>query len=275
MDQLSTAERVQIIAALVEGNSINSTCRMTGRSKHTVLNLLTEIGAACQKFHDEKVRGLAVRRVQTDEIWSFCHAKAKNVPAEKRGQFGYGDVWTWVAMDADTKLVISYLVGLRDSGYATELMHDLADRVTTRMQLTTDGLHAYLDAVEDAFVGEIDYAMLVKVYGAVQPDAARYSPPVVTGVKLSTISGDPDRAHISTSHIERQNLSMRMAMRRFTRLTNAFSKKVENLKAAVALHFVHYNFCRIHQTIRVTPAMEARVTDHVWEIAEIVGLLAS
>lgn len=223
-----------------------------------------DIGEACKKYHDKHVHGLTCKRIQVDEIWQFCYCKQKNVPAEKKGQFGTGDVWTWVAIDADTKLIVSYLVGLRDGGYATEFMNDVAGRLTHRVQLTSDGLKSYLEAVEDAFGGDVDYAQLVKVYGAARPDHARYSP---------AVCGEPDDAHVSTSFIEGQNLTMRMSMRRFTRLTNGFSKKVENMENAVALNFMFYNFCRIHKTLRVTPAMEAGLTDHVWEIEELVGLI--
>lgn len=220
--------------------------------------------------------GLSCKRVQCDEIWSFCYAKAKNVPADKKGEFGYGDVWTWVAIDADTKLVLSWLVGLRDGGYATEFMQDVAGRLAHCVQLTTDGHNAYLEAVEDAFGGRIDYAQLRKIYG---PDPSgqkgRYSPALCVGIKIDHIVGRPNPWKVSTSYVERQNLTMRMSLRRFTRLTNGFSKKVENLEHAVALHFMHYNFCRIHQSLRVTPAMEASVTDRLWEIEDILALLES
>jgi len=274
MNQLTTAERVQIIAALVEGNSINSIVRMTGRSNNTILKLLVDLGEACQKFHDDKVRGVACKRIQVDEIWNFCYAKQKNVPESLKGQLGYGDVWTWVAVDADTKLIVSYLVGLRDSGYATEFMRDVADRLINRVQLTSDGHRSYLEAVEDAFGGDIDYAQLVKVYGAERPGEARYSPAVCLAANPHPVCGNPDMSHVSTSYVERSNLTMRMSMRRFTRLTNAFSKKIDNLKHSVAINFVYYNFCRIHKTLRVTPAMEAGLTDHVWELEELVGLLS-
>ena len=274
MNQLTTAERVQIIAALVEGNSINSIVRMTGRSNNTILKLMVDLGEACQKFHDDKVRGVACKRIQVDEIWNFCYAKQKNVPEALKGQLGYGDVWTWVAVDADTKLIVSYLVGLRDGGYATEFMRDVADRLINRVQLTSDGHRSYLEAVEDAFGGDIDYAQLVKVYGAERPGEARYSPAVCLAANPHPVCGNPDMSHVSTSYVERSNLTMRMSMRRFTRLTNAFSKKIDNLKHSVAINFVYYNFCRIHKTLRVTPAMEAGLTDHVWEIDELVRLLA-
>lgn len=273
MNKLSTEERTRVIRALVDGASIRATVRMTGVAKNTIARLLAQIGEACQRYQDEHLRGLKCQRVQCDEIWSFCYAKQKNVPQDKRGEFGYGDVWTWTAIDADTKLAICWLVGLRDSGYATEFVRDLSKRVANRVQLTTDGHKVYLGAVEDAFGGEIDYAMLVKLYGPDQTSETRYSPPTCIGIRKTCITGDPDPDHVSTSHVERQNLTMRMAMRRFTRLTNAFSKKVENLAHAVALHFMHYNFVRVHQTLRITPAMAAGVSDHVWEIEELVGLI--
>jgi IS1 family transposase len=216
---------------------------------------------------------LLTKRVQCDEIWSFCYAKQKNVPADKKGQFGYGDLWTWVAMDAESKLTISYMVGLRNAAYAKAFMRDVASRLARKVQLTTDGLKVYLDAVEDAFGGDIDYAQLVKIYGEDHSGAGRYSPPEVVDVKHEQVCGTPDISHVSTSYIERQNLTMRMSMRRFTRLTNGFSKKVENHAHNIALHFMHYNYCRIHQSLRITPAMAAGLTDHVWEIEELVGLL--
>lgn len=219
------------------------------------------------------MRGVAVKRVQCDEIWSFVYAKAKNVPAEKKGVFGVGDVWTWTAIDADSKLIVSWLVGTRDGTCATEFMKDVASRLSTRVQLTTDGHKVYLAAVEKAFGGAIDYSMLIKTYGSERAGEARYSPATCTGCFEEPITGNPDSKHVSTSFVERQNLTMRMSMRRFTRLTNAFSKKVEKLEAAVALHFMHYNFVRRHQSLRVTPAMKAGISDHVWSIEELVALL--
>lgn len=273
MNRLSEAQRIQVIAALVEGNSIRATVRMTGVAKNTVVKLLAEIGGACEEYQDRAFRNLPCKRIQCDEIWGFCYCKQDNVPAEKRGEFGYGDVWTWAAICADTKLIPSWVVGRRDAGTAYHLMQDLAGRLRNRIQLTTDGHRVYLSAVESAFGSEIDYAMLVKMYGSDPEGESRYSPAECIGAEIISITGKPNPAHISTSYVERQNLTMRMGMRRFTRLTNGFSKKVENLRHAVALHFMHYNFCRIHQTLRVTPAMEAGIADHVWDIAEIVGLL--
>jgi len=276
MNRLSVADRVRIVSALVEGVGVNATCRMTGVSKNTVLGLLSDLGLVCSIYQDRLMRDLSCERVQADEIWSFCYAKARNVPAEKRGEFGYGDVWTWVGMDADTKLVISYLVGGRGLAEAQEFVRDLASRLTRRVQLTTDGYTMYLTAVENAFRGKIDYAQLIKTYGVSEPlrAGARYSPGVCTGIETQVVTGSPDPEHISTSYIERQNLTMRMSIRRFTRLTNAFSKKVENHAAAVSLHFFHYNFCRVHTlTLKTTPAVAAGVTDHVWKLPELIGLL--
>ncbi len=262
-----------MVAALVEGNSIRATVRMTGVSKPTILKLLGDLGAICAAYQDETIRNVKANRVQVDEIWQFVYAKAKNVPTEKRGQFGFGDVWTWVAIDADSKLIVSWRVGPRDAGTAYELMTDLAGRLAHRIQLTTDGLHQYLNAVEDAFGSGVDYAMLQKIFGSDPDGDRRYSPATVCGVVSEVITGNPDPKHISTSYIERQNLTMRMSIRRFTRLTNGFSKKLENHAAAVALHYMHYNFCRIHRTLRVTPAMETGLATHVLSIDEIVGLL--
>lgn len=277
MNKLSPARRSRVVAALVEGNSVRATCRMVDVDKGTVLKLLVDLGAACEWYQDVTLRNLKLKRIQCDEIWEFCYAKAKNVPEEHAGEWGYGDVWTWVAIDAETKLVPSWAVGRRDGFTAAAFVRDLADRLATRVQLTTDGHKVYLEAVEGAFGSEIDYAMLVKMYegdsGKHTPAERRYSPAVCTGAQTQRITGNPDPAHISTSFVERQNLTMRMNMRRFTRLTNAFSKKVDNHKAAVALHFMHYNFARIHTTLRVTPAMEAGVTTHVWSIDEMVALL--
>ena len=272
MNRLSTAKRVQVLAALVEGNSINSIVRMTGVAKHTVLKLIEDIGCACAAYHHENVNGLRVRRLQCDEIWAFCGAKAKNVTAEQK-QAGWGDVWTWTAIDADTKLCVSYLVGGRSKGWANDFMLDCAYRSDSRPQITTDAHKPYLRAVEEAFGADADYAILHKIYGASGEPETRYSPATCIGCDMKVVSGDPDPKHVSTSYVERQNLTMRMSMRRFTRLTNGFSKKIENHGHAVALHFMHYNFCRIHKTLRVTPAMEAGLAHHVWTMEELVGLL--
>jgi IS1 family transposase len=274
MNKLSTAKRVAIISALVEGCSVRSTCRLTGAAKGTVLSLLASVGRACAAYQDQAIRNVPSRRVQIDEIWSFVACKQKNVTEKILGRVqGAGDAWTFVAIDPDSKLVLSWLVGTRDTGCATEFMQDVAGRLSNRIQLTTDGHKMYLSAVEDAFGSAIDYAMLQKVYGADPQAEKRYSPAICLGCKVDTISGDPDPSHIGTSHIERQNLTMRMNIRRFTRLTNAFSKKLENHMHSVALFYMHYNFVRVHQTLRVTPAMEAGLTDHVWTIADIVTLM--
>ena len=258
---------------MVEGNSIRATCRMTDTAKGTVLKLLADVGKACSEYQDKAFHGLTCKRIQCDEIWSFCYSKEKNVPEDKQGKFGYGDVWTFTAICADTKLVPSWRIGNRDVDTATDFMHDLANRLTNRVQLTTDGHKMYLEAVEDAFGYKIDYSQLIKLYGVVMENETRYSPAQCIGTEKRAIKGNPDDKYTSTSYVERQNLTMRMSMRRFTRLTNAFSKKVENLAHAVALHFMYYNFCRIHQTLRITPAMAAGVTDHVWETKDIVDLI--
>ena len=271
MNKLSREKRSQIIAALVEGNSIRATCRMTDSSKGAVTKLLVELGEACAEYQDKALRNLTCKRIQCDEIWGFVGKKQKQV--KETDGAGVGDMWTWVAIDADTKLVPCWLVGKRDAGYAFQFISDLSEKLSNRVQLTTDGHKAYLTAVEDTFGTDVDYAMLVKLYGSAPEGDTRYSPPECVYVRREVIIGSPDVAKISTSYIERQNLTMRMSMRRFTRLTNAFSKKVENLRHSVAIHFMHYNFCRIHKTLRVTPAMEAGVSSHVWSIGEIVDLL--
>lgn len=269
---LCTAKRVQIVSALVEGTGIRATARMANVSKDTVMKLWREIGEACIAYMDRELVNLSCKRLQVDEIWSFVYAKAKNVSAEKQGEFGVGDVWTFTAIDAETKLMPSFLVGARDAGCATEFMQDLARRLTSRVQLTTDGHKMYLSAVEDAFAGEIDYAMFQKTYASSQEEH-RYSPAVCTGCERRAITGNPDEKHVSTSYVERANLAIRMSLRRFTRLTNAFSKKLENHTAALGLFHMHYNFCRIHRSLRITPAMAAGVTGRVWEIADLVALL--
>lgn len=273
MNKLDTEKRSQVVAALVEGCSIRSTVRMTGASKNTIAKLLVELGAACAEYMDKTLVNLNSKRIQCDEIWQFVGAKDKNVPPAKRDQFGIGDVWTWVAIDADSKLICSWLVGKRDPGSATAFIQDLAGRLANRVQLTSDGLKVYLNAVADGFGGDIDYAMLVKVYGNDPEAEKRYSPAVCTACDKQPKIGDPNPKHISTSYIERQNLTMRMGMRRFTRLTNAFSKKLENHIAAIAIHCMHYNFVRIHQSLRVTPAMAAGVTDRLWSIQDLIALL--
>lgn len=272
MNKLDNKRRAQIISALVEGNSIRATSRMVGVSKDTVVKLLVDVGTVCANYQDKVMRSLPCKRVQCDEIWSFCYAKAKNVSPKHQGVFGYGDVWTWTAIDADTKLVPCWHIGRRDGRAAYEFINDLASRLAHRVQLTTDGHRPYLEAVESAFGCEIDYAMLVKIYGKPQEEI-RYSPAEVLDIQCTTITGNPDPKHISTSYVERQNLTMRMGMRRFTRLTNAFSKKLENLRHAVALHFMHYNFVRVHQTLKCSPAMAAGITQKLWSIENIVNLL--
>jgi IS1 family transposase len=246
---------------------------MTGAAKNTVVKLLVDLGRACSIFQDETLRDLTCRRIQCDEIWSFCYAKQKNIPEEYRGQPGYGDVWTWTAICADTKLVPCWLVGERTGADAMAFVEDLASRLAHRVQLTTDGHRPYLEAVEEAFGADIDYAMLIKLYGPDPQAERRYSPPTCIGAETHIVQGDPHPDHISTSYVERQNLTMRMGMRRFTRLTNAFRKKLENLAAAVALHYCYYNFVRVHQTLKTTPAVAAGVADHEWTLAELVALL--
>jgi IS1 family transposase len=265
--------RAKIISCLVEGNSVNATCRITDSAKHTVLRLLADVGAACQQYQDEHLRGLNCRRIECDEIWAFCYSKQKNVPQQFRGKLGYGDVWTWTAIDPETKLIPCWHVGKRDASAAQAFIDDLASRLVHRIQLTTDGHRAYLLAVDSAFHNDIDYAMLVKLYGAAQEAKVRYSPSVCLGTDKTVVRGRPQPDLISTSYVERQNLTMRMSMRRFTRLTNAHSKKLANHKHALALHFMHYNFVRINQAVRCAPAMEAGVSDHLWTIEEIVELL--
>lgn len=273
MNQLTKERRIHVIKCLCEGLSIRATVRMTGASKNTIVKLLAEVAEVCSAYQDKTIRNLSCKRIQCDEIWSFCYAKDKNVPREKRGKFGFGDVWTWTALDADSKLIVSWRVGDRDAWAAQNFMHDLKNRLANRVQLTTDGHRVYLTAVELAFGTDVDYAMLVKLFGAVRDKEATYSPAKVISCRCVPLIGDPELEHISTSHVERHNLTMRMSMRRFARLTNAFSKKVENHIAALSLYFMFYNFCRVHQTLRVTPAMEAGISDHVWEIKEIVSLL--
>jgi IS1 family transposase len=274
MNRMDTARRAQVIRCLIEGNSINSTVRMTGVAKNTVLKLLVEIGDACSEYLDGVMRDLPCQRLQADEAWSFCFAKAKNVKPEHFDDGGYaGDVWAWVAIDADTKLIPTWTLGRRDAATAREFIDDLAGRLANRVQLTTDGLKVYIHAVLNAFGTAIDFSVLHKVYGADRPDAARYSPAECIGCEKKIILGNPDPDHISTSYIERQNLTMRMSMRRFTRLTNGFSKKMENHAASVALYMMYYNFGRKHATLGTSPAVKAGVADHIWSVEEIIGLL--
>jgi len=271
---LSTTKRVQIIAALIEGMSVRATARMVDVSKDTVAKLSLELGEACIRYMDETLRELPCKRLQVDEVWGFCYSKQKNVPAAKAGQFGYGDVWAFTAVDAETKLIPTFLVGSRDAGCATEFMQDLAGRLANRVQLTTDGHKMYLSAVEEGFQGAVDYAMLVKLYGkAPEGPEVRYSPAECIGCERIGITGQPDPKHVSTSYVERHNLTLRMGMRRYTRLTNAHSKKLRNHTAALGLFLCFYNFCRLHQSIGCTPAMAAGVTARVWSIADLVGLL--
>jgi IS1 family transposase len=273
MNKLPIAKRAAILGMLAEGMSLRATSRLADVSINTVTKLQVEAGAACQAYQDEHLRDLTSRRIQCDEIWSFVYAKDRNLPSDKWNTFGFGSVWTWTAIDADSKLIISWLVGTRDADSATILMRDLASRLRYRVQLTSDGHRAYLTAVDDAFGSEIDFSQLIKIYGNPTEVDSRYTPGECIGCKQERIIGKPNPLHVSTSFVERQNLTMRMSIRRFTRLTNAFSKKVENHAAAVALHFMHYNYARIHKTLRVTPAMAAGVTDHVWSMEEIVEMI--
>jgi IS1 family transposase len=274
MNRISTEERSNILHLLCEGNSIRSITRLTGMSKNTVTKLLIDAGKACMAYHDATVRGVKSKHIQCDEIWSFTYAKAKNVAAAKSAPQGAGDTWTWTALDADSKMIVSYFIGGRDGECAMWFMDDLRSRLANRVQLTTDGHKAYLEAVEGAFGGDVDYAVLHKVYGA-SPESmkGKYSPAECIGTQKHRIEGDPDSKHVSTSYVERSNLTMRMHMRRFTRLTNGFSKKVENHAYAVALHMMCYNFVRIQAKLRVTPAMAAGVTDKLWDVSDIAALI--
>ncbi len=275
MNRLSISDRAKILGMMAEGNSLRSVSRMADVSINTVTKLLVDVGAACSAYLDERLVNLPCKRVQVDEIWAFCYAKAKNVTPEIAAKNPFaGDVWTWMAIDADTKLIPSWIVGPRDSVTARMFVNDLAGRLADRIQLTIVVMAVYLQAVEREFRGDIDYAQLVKIYNDSSEGQKRYSPAECVGCEKNVIVGYPDPEHVSTSYIERANLTMRMGMRRFTRLTNGFSKKIENHTAAVAIHLMHYNFARIHKSLRVTPAMEARVSDHVWSLEEI-ALLAS
>ena len=270
MRKLSTEKRAMILHSLVEGNSINSTARMCGCSKITVLRLLADAGTFCAEYHDENVRNLQCERVQMDEVWSFvgCKDKSKNAGAE-----GHGSVWTWVAIDADTKLVMSYFMGERNQEAANAFVGDVRDRIDSRIQLTSDGFNAYREAVERAFYGYVDYAMLVKEYGWDGSPDTRYSPPACVGAHKRSLCGSPEEQHVSTSLIERQNLTLRMGSRRFTRLTNAFSKKIENHAHAIALHYFYYNFCRKHQSIKTTPAVAMGIADRAFSILDLVMMI--
>ena len=275
MNAMPVEKKVQILQLLVEGNSMRSIERIVGCSINTVTKLLEDAGTACAMYHDANVKGLKTKRIECDEIWSFCYAKAKNVATATAAPVGAGDVWTWTAIDSDSKLIISYLLGGRDADYATAFMQDVKDRLYgTTVQLTTDGHRAYLEAVGKTFKWNVNYAQLVKSYGAA-PDRGngRYSPADCTGIKKVTVTGAPDLDKVSTSFVERLNLTMRVHMRRFTRLTNGFGKKLANQSHAVALHFMYYNFAKIHKSLRVTPAMEAGISDHVWSLKEIAMLI--
>ena len=278
MNKLSIERQAQVVKALCEGNSIRSTARMTDVAINTVVKLLQDLGSVCLDYQDEVMRDLPCKRLQADEIWSFVYAKAKNVPEEHKGEFGYGDVWTWTALCADTKLIPCWHVGSRGSRDAWLFMNSLAKRLAHRVQLTTDGHRVYVAAVDSAFGSEIDYAMLIKQYGPEPTETERrYSSNACVGTETQVLQGNPDESQISTSYVERSNLTMRMSMRRFTRLTNGFSKKLENHMYAIALHFAHYNFCRPHKSLKKpyprTPAMAASLTDHIWGTHELLSLL--
>ena len=271
MNQLNIQERAKIISCLVEGCSLRSTVRLTGFSRKGVSRVLVDVGAACAAYHDKAMRNLPCKVLQVDEAWTFTYCKQANIPEQFKDSNGVGDTWTWVAIDADTKLIPAWHVGDRSTDSASVFVQDLKDRLANRVQLTSDGHRPYLEAVESAFGSEIDYAMMVKLFGKQYGFEGRYSPPKCTGVRRRTIVGKPSKERVSTSFVERQNLTLRMNNRRFTRLTNGFSKKIENHRHSLAIHFMHYNFCRIHQTLRVTPAMEAGLTDHVWSVEEIIS----
>jgi IS1 family transposase len=273
MNKLPAEKRAQILHLLCEGNSLRATSRLADVAYNSVAKLFVDAARACLDYQDRTLRDLSCCRLQLDEIWSFVHCKQKNVAKAKAAPIDAGDVWTWVAIDAVTKLVPSWRIGDRSSETAIAFADDLAGRLANRVQITTDGHKAYLEAIEGAFGGDVDYGMLIKVYGPAPEGQRRYSPAECIGAHKERIEGNPDLKHISTSFVERQNLTMRMQMRRFTRLTNAFSKKVENHAHSVALHYMHYNFCRIHKTLRVTPAMAAGVTDRLWSVADIVAML--
>lgn len=272
MNKLSASDRAKILQLLCEGMSIRAVCRVTDASKNTVAKLLADAGKACALYQDAAFRELTCSRIQVDEIWSFVGAKERNATDDQKAQ-GWGDVWTWTAICADSKLLLSWLVGDRDVEYATAFLHDVHGRLLNRVQLTSDGFSAYLPAIDEAFNQQVDYAQLVKSYGKAPEGTHRYSPPICTGAKKRAISGNPDMAHVSTSFVERQNLTMRMHMRRFTRLTNGFSKKIENHVHAVALHAMYYNFVKEQRGLRMTPAMAAGVTDTLWTVDNIVRIV--
>ena len=274
MNKLTTDEQARVVSALVEGNNIRSTSRMTGIARNTITKLLVDLGQACMAYHDKHVRDVKVKRLQCDEIWACVGAKAKNVSREKK-EIGWGDIWTWVGIDADTKLVVSYLIGGRGADWAMDFMKDCASRICGRVQITTDGHKVYLNTVEEAFGTDVDYAQLQKIYGASLENESRYSPATCIGCEMKVVSGDPDPKSVSTGYVERQDLTMRMGMRRFTWLTNGFSKKLDNHTYAIALHFMYMNYVRVHSTLRVTPAMESGLSNHAWDLAELVGLLSN
>lgn len=277
MNKLSLERKAQVIKVLCEGNSIRSTARITGTAINTVIKLLREVGAACLEYQDRTLRNLKSTKIQCDEIWSFCYAKQKNIPQTHGGEFGYGNVWTFVALDADSKLALTWLVGLREPEYALEFLNDVKERLSNRVQLTTDGHRMYFYAVKAAFGIDIDYAMLVKYYGNEPTEAGHYGPPKCTAAKAKLVQGSPDMYEVSTSYVERQNLTMRMSMRRFTRLTNGFSKKIENHMYALALYFMYYNFARPHKSLANpyprTPAMASGIANHIWTVEEIISLV--
>ncbi|MEK6262507.1 MAG: DDE-type integrase/transposase/recombinase [Planctomycetota bacterium] len=274
MKQLTRDQRCAIIRCLVDGVSIRATTRITGFAKGTIQKLTIDLGEACMKYHEENVRNVNSKRLEVDEIWNFCYAKDKNVPDSMRGQDGVGSMWTWTAIDADSKLIVSWLLGARDTTDATTFLRDAASRLANRVQLTSDGLKSYLSAVDSAFSGDVDYSVLVKTYGKA-PDSpnSRYSPPVCTGCKKESVVGNPNPALISTSYVERQNLNIRMQNRRFTRLTNAFSKKASMLAYSLAITFMYHNFVRVHQTLKATPAMAAGIANKKWTIEDMVDLI--
>ncbi len=275
MNRLPLQVRVQVLSALVEGNSIRGTCRMMGVDKKTVLRLLADVGDACDGYMDDTIHGLKSARIQCDEIWSFCRAKERNLPREMRGADGVGDLWTWTAIDADTKLIVTWHLGKRKRGDADLFVRDLASRVVTpRVQISTDGFHQYVEPIQRYFEYRADHGSEVKDYGILDDETPerKYSPMVVKKVIRTPVWGVPDPDYISTAYVERQNLTMRMSMRRFTRLTNGFSKKAENLQRSLALYFMHYNFCRVHQTLKTTPAIKAGLTDRIWTLHDLANL---